>query len=563
MRRLTPRRVGIWGVLAWLLYAIPLVHQHGVTWDSPSLFYGGERTLYWIEHPWVPGALDFNAPDPPGFHSRFEKWPNLDDVKHYPVLPGLVAAFSSQVFHDWLGLVDDIDGHHLGLVLMHAAAIFILGWTLSNLVGTQAGLFAITALVLFPTIAGHAFNNAKDLSCADFYGCGIAAVGLGVIRGREKQILLGGVWLGISLACKMNGAFALVTLALWLPIAWFVLYWRRQRVPEKVLVALLLVPPLAMVLFFLLWPWLYQGSPADWRNHVVEYLQTVLKYGYGRRESWTNYPLRALLFMTPPLVLASALVFLVRGFRGSREALATWSLFLLWTSIPLLRVAAPHSGFYDANRHFLEYVYGLCAMAGVGFAQVLEWGLAAWRKRGRKRPTENQLVWSLSLAGLGCLLLALLSYSPYEIAYFNSLIGGLGGAQRAALFRMPFPHTDNVNETEGDYWGSSLREFQRWMHQQSPMPSTVGLCGVGAPNFDANWDGPREAHSVEIKNAEVVYVMPRQPFCDWRVVRGVEARRPILRRVEREGGLIYEILGPPTGQVQSPTSPMTRYDRPD
>jgi hypothetical protein len=447
---------------------------------------------------------------------------------------------------------------------MHAVAIFIFGWTLSNLVGTQAGLFATLALVLFPTIAGHGFNNAKDLSCADFYGCGIAAVALGVIRAREKQILVGGVWLGVSLACKMNGAFALVTLALWLPIAWFVLYWRRQRVPKKVLVALLLVPPLAVLLAFLLWPWLYQGSPTGWPNHIDDYLKTLVKYGYGQRETWTNYPLRTLLFMTPPLVLLSAAVYLIGGlvtrFRQSREAAATWCLFLLWTCIPLVRVAAPHSGFYDANRHFLEYIYGLCAMAGVGFSQALQWGLAAWRKRGRERPTEAELTWGVSLVALGCLMLALLSYSPYEIAYFNSFIGGLGGAQRAALFRMPPPHTNNVNETEGDYWGSNLREFQRWLHQQSPMPSTVGTCGVARANFDSNWDGPPEVRSVEVRDAQVVYVLPRMPFCGWRVVRGLEARRPILKRVEREGGLIYEVLGPLTGRVETPTSPMTAYD---
>jgi hypothetical protein len=562
LTRLTPRRVGVWGALAWLLYALPLLHQHGVTWDSPSLFYGGERTLYWIEHPWVAGALDFDAPEPVGFHSRFEKWPNAGDVKHYPVLPGLVAALSSQVFHDGLGLVDDIDGHHLGLVLFHAAAIFVLGWTLSGLLGTQSALFAILALVFFPTIAGHGFNNAKDLSCVDFYACGIAAVGLGVLARRDKQILLGAVWLGISLACKLNAAFALVTIALWLPFAWLILYWRQQRVPARTLGFLLLVPLAAVVLSFLLWPWLYQGTLPQWRTHIAEYLTTVMKYGIGQRDSWTNYPLRTLLFMTPPLILANSAVFLVTGFRGGRSALATWTLLVLWTAVPLMRMAMPHSGFYDANRHFMEYIYGLCAMAGAGFSQLLTWLIAAWKRRGSKWVTERQLAWVTSLAALGSLLIALLTYAPYEIAYFNFLIGGLGGAQRAALFRMPFPHTSNVNQTEGDYWGSSLREFQRWLHEQDPRPSTVGLCGVAGPNFDSNWDGPTAATNVEMRNAEVVYVLPRMPFCAWRTVRALESRRPILRRVEREGGLIYEILGPASGQPRAPTSPPTAYDQP-
>jgi hypothetical protein len=266
--------------------------------------------------------------------------------------------------------------------------------------------------------------------------------------------------------------------------------------------------------------------------------------------------------MTPPLVLVSAFVYLLAGFRRNREGLAIWTLLVLWTAIPLLRIAMPHSGFYDANRHFLEYAHGLCAMAGAGFALALQEAATFLRRGGRLRPTEDQLTWGASLAALGFLLLAIFRYAPYEIAYFNSFIGGLGGAQRAALFHMPLPHTNNVNETEGDYWGSSLRDFQRWVHAQNPMPATVGLCGVAGQNFDSNWDGPRTVRAVEIEGAEVVYLIPRQPFCDWRTVRALEARRPILRRVEREGGLIYEILGPPTGQIGAPVSPMTAYDQP-
>ncbi len=560
LTHLTPRRVGAWGVLAWLLYALPLMHFHGVTWDSPALFYAGERTLFWMEHPSEP--FDFASPDPPGFHSRFEKWPNPADVVHYPVFPGLVTAISSQVFHDWLGLVDDIDGHHLGLILLHAIALYIYGYCLAGLLGVEAGLFATIALVLYPSIAAHAFNNAKDLTCADFYGCGLAAFGLGIVKRLPRQVLLGGVWVGLSLASKMNGVFALVTVALWLPVAWAILYRKRQAIPPGITQALLAAPYLSFGVFYLSWPWLYQGPLPHWWEHFNEYVLNMMHYGIRLRETWTNYPLRALLFMTPPLILLSALVYLLAGFRANREALATWSLLVLWTALPLLRIAAPHSGFFDANRHFLEYAGGLCAMAGAGFAMAIQETAAFLRRHGRTRPTERQLAWGASLTALATLLFAILSYAPYEIAYFNSFIGGLGGAQRQALFYMAPPHTNNVNETEGDYWGSSLRDFQRWLRAQNPIPATVGLCGVAGPNFDSNWDGPKTAKTVDLDEAEVVYVMPRQPFCEWRLVRALESRRPVLKRVEREGGLIYEILGPPTGQIGPPVSPPTRYDEP-
>jgi hypothetical protein len=44
-------------------------------------------------------------------------------------------------------------------------------------------------------------------------------------------------------------------------------------------------------------------------------------------------------------------------------------------------------------------------------------------------------------------------------------------------------------------------------------------------------------------------------------VRKFESERPILKRVERGGGLIYEILGSKDGQLRTPTSPETWYER--
>src|SRR5678816_155605 len=105
--------------LAYLLLALPLLPQHGVTYDAPALYYAGDRTLFFLTHPRVPGALDFaSRPEPPGFRSFFSRDDEWADPMRYPVLPGLVAAIVSAVVHDVFGLLDPAAAHHLGLVLL-------------------------------------------------------------------------------------------------------------------------------------------------------------------------------------------------------------------------------------------------------------------------------------------------------------------------------------------------------------------------------------------------------------------------------------------------------------
>ena len=60
--------------------AVP--NNYGVTIDSPSLFYAGDRTLFWIRHPHVPGALNFRGPEPRGFETHFERHPASMIILH-------------------------------------------------------------------------------------------------------------------------------------------------------------------------------------------------------------------------------------------------------------------------------------------------------------------------------------------------------------------------------------------------------------------------------------------------------------------------------------------------
>src|SRR5580704_5517734 len=93
--------------LAALAWGVATMSRYGVTFDAPSLFYAGDRTLFALRHPDVPHALDMLEPrEPAGFQSEFAPSPERNDVAHYPVLPGLLCAVTSAVLHDRLHWLD-------------------------------------------------------------------------------------------------------------------------------------------------------------------------------------------------------------------------------------------------------------------------------------------------------------------------------------------------------------------------------------------------------------------------------------------------------------------------
>jgi hypothetical protein len=307
-----------------------------------------------------------------------------------------------------------------------------------------------------------------------------------------------------------------------------------------------------------LWPWLYQGRLPDWWRHIHWYVVFMVDYGMGSRPGWTAHSFECLLFMTPPLVLLLALAYALVGWRGGREHAAVHALLVVWLLLPLVRIAAPHSNFYDANRHFLEYVPALCAMGGGGAALVAEWVRRRWP--GRR---SLQALRAAAFVGLGCLAWPVVEYHPYETTYFNSLVGGLGQAQRRGLF-LTQPASARLNGTEGDYWYSSLRQGLRDLEAFAGPGSTLGLCGPHPAQGRANRPPGSSLRILDgyeaTEEADLVYASPRPNQCGWNDVRDLEVQRPVLRRTERGGGLVYEVFGPRDGQTRTPLTGPTAYD---
>jgi hypothetical protein len=296
-----------------------------------------------------------------------------------------------------------------------------------------------------------------------------------------------------------------------------------------------------------MWPWLWSGDLGDDWKRLSEYVRFVIERGVGPHTRWTGYPFVCLFAMTPPIVLAGAAVGLCAGWRTDARRQAAWTLVIVWLGLPLLRIAAPRSNFYDANRHFLEYVPALCCLAGIGLERAFAWARTAFRPR-------VATVVAVAVLAVGFVTPVAASH-PYETAYFNGLVGGLGGAQRSQLLAPPSPHEPHAVGSEGDYWWSSLRNGLAYIRDHTAA-QTIGVCGASTLHAQINWLGPAPMPRIvgstdgygigvrEIEATEYVYVMPRQYFCSADRIRDLEAQRPVVHRETRGGGLIFEILGP-------------------
>jgi hypothetical protein len=543
----------------FLAIGLSELRHHGLVLDAPSLYYAGDRTFYWLTH-LGSSSLDFYAPPPAGFQTIFKPYPEVWDLIHYPVFPDLIASATSRVFATGLGWLHPVQAHNLGLVLLHSAALFfytVLAW---ELLGPLAGAVAGICYLFYPSVLGHAFNNPKDLPCADFYACGLLAGALAVLRPIRGGALVAGVFFGLALSCKMNAAVGLATWLAWGGALFLIRLWRKRVVDFRLIRTAVVTVAVALFVFVVLWPWLYSGTTREGIGRLSEYWRFYADYAGGPRRTWTDYPLRSLVTMTPPVVLVLAALYLVEGLRTEGtipDGRAVWALLVFWTFIPILRIALPHSNFYDANRHFIEYAGGLCAMAGGGaaaFAQLVEHS----RLRSDRSRTAILSIGALALA-IG-LLLPWWSYRPYEASYYNFLIGGLGGAQRRALNVMFPPHDHRVLGSEGDYWYSSVADADRDLGRLVRPGDTVGVCGPPYPTMQMQWFGPGPIPPVALPDvADYVYVSPREAFCNWSHARKLEELRPVLVRVERGGGLIYEIVGPPSSPHEA-TSPHNAYE---
>ena len=311
-------------------------------------------------------------------------------------------------------------------------------------------LLAPVFLASMPRFVAHAFNNSKDLPFA------LAWLGLMVVWGRRlpqsrlpwPQALAMGGSLGLLLALRPGGIApaAVVLGGLWL---WLVIRDRRPLLPW--LGSFAIIGSVAWLLMIAVWPSAHH-APVSHPVEAVQFALTLTKkfdvlyqgVSVGVADLPRTYLLHMLGITTPLVLIVLALVGLVPGFRslGRRPPAAMPALAFLWVCVPLALVVLGRPHLYDGVRQFLFLLPGIAIVATLGLDTLL----------GRLSSRHRRVLVAAVLVVLAAeTARPLVRLHPYQVAYYNAIVGGAGGASE---------------RYEGDYWLSSYTEAVRWIQRE-------------------------------------------------------------------------------------------------
>jgi hypothetical protein len=230
------------------------------------------------------------------------------------------------------------------------------------------------------------------------------------------------------------------------------------------LILMIVVAPLVAIA---VWPWLWHDTPTRLVKYIDFYLRHHPSLFYYRGTIYDvpfapwHAPLVMTLLTTPVPILACGLVGLAvssrRGFVRRREAApdgevrALDRLVLLNAACTIGAVCLPNVPKYGGVKLFLPFFPFLAILAAVGLDSALRLVLTpGWVRRGTRRMTPA-IVLAVTVGTMGWELYRI---HPYELSYYNFLVGGLRGADRHGF--------------ETQYYDLWFMELARWLDGTFP-----------------------------------------------------------------------------------------------
>lgn len=411
------RRPILWLLAVALAAALFTFRDFGLTWDEP-LFYQYANALGYAYTPtnWFSGEFDLSRSYGPSADDHKTRGPGYLLIAREPA-EGMQA----------LGL-DVASSWHLVNFTFYLLGIFFV-YRLCRWLGSESAAVLATALFASqPLLWGHAFINPKDMP---FLVLITGAIWLGVRvidwpqdeKGSSQhlgvaQVVLPAVFLGLATSNRVLGPLAGLLVAA---------YWLARRPGWRTVACIAIYGMLACIVMFLTWPYLWE-TPV----HFVEVFNlmaqnpTALPVLFADTIYRANeLPLRYLPFYLASTLTEPAWPLLGLGIVSSAIAskavtIRRWRLALLlaWVLIPLGYALIARPPLYDGMRHFLFVLPPVFIISTTALELLLRHLVHRWMRL------------ALALAVLAPGVAGIVALHPYEYSYFNSFVGGTGGAFR-------------------------------------------------------------------------------------------------------------------------------------
>ncbi len=429
--------------LLLLAVAVSTFRDYGITWDETAHSTYGKLVLQYFAS---------------GFQDKScNEYFNL--YLYGPFFDALCAAVHRVLGGDLFEIRHFLTG--LCMVLTVLAVCRMGGLFQHSSVPLLAGL----SLVMLPRFYGHGFNNSKDIPFAWAVAWAMYAITALLMERhpRWRSFALAGAAIGLALAIRMGGLLLLFFLLAGASLAVF--QWRldpsRNRPTSaqvrKLLGGVGVIVGLSWLIMVLFWPWMHENplvrpftvifrsSSAFPETYPVLFEGAVVD---SSELPWYYLP-KYLLITTPPTILFLALLGstaslgrIVRSF-GKRETLP-YFLVLLWFFFPVAFVMLDRPNVYDGIRHFLFILPAMALLSGIGASSLAAQMLRVIHRRALAVPAVMALV-LIPLQNM-------VRLHPYQVAYFNSSVGGVSAAWK---------HYDT------DYFVSSYKEAAEWVNAQA------------------------------------------------------------------------------------------------
>lgn len=397
--------------------------DYGVVSDVSNYFFNSVRQLAWVEDLWQ-ALLDGQPGAVLNRESVLDHW-RVDPARiPHPPLSREISGLGWLLFR---GVFDTVGAYRVGVMLAYAALTAVCAaFTTISAGSIAAGVGAGLTILTMPVLFAHGHFAHTDLFLAVFWFSAAACLYRWVEDSRPAMLFAAGLLLGAALATKFTGLLLAPVFGLWMVV----------RRPRDAAWAILIVAVCAAAVFYLSNPvmWVdpklgiadYLGAGLERTEGIGGKIQTEY-FGqfYTYRGPW-HYPFVWTAIVIPPTLLLSIVAGLFDRRRGELIGFC-----LLNAAVMYAALLVPSAPMHDGVRLFLAVFPFFGVLSGIGVACLAD-------RLGRLLPSDyRQTTILVTAAVLLALFLpaagAVVRTHPYQLSYFNLLIGGIQGAAEKGL----------------------------------------------------------------------------------------------------------------------------------
>lgn len=500
--------IGISLTLVFFLINLLIINDYGVTWDFTYHFNAGLKQL---RLPVRTDSFIMFASNP---------------------IPDIIPTGFYLIFFEKLKLFPWDSAYNLFSVIMGSLGIGILFLFISELINPTVAIISSLTLAFLPRYFGHLHNNMKDIPQATLFTLSLYLFYRYYNRPVFRNLLSVILALSLSLLTKINAVFIPVIVAFWYFLP-FQIYSLKKRVK-------MMTVPLIFALTFMFLFWLIiWDHPVD---RFIEWISTyttsttnmpVLYFGKiyysGVNIPW-HYPFGMLAATTPlPILIffVIGLFILVKSMKDRNKS--SWLIFF-WFFIPLLRFLKPKMLVIDDIRHFMEIVFPLSVISGIGIVHTI----SLFKKAMRKIQYAAYYLFLIYIFYFVYLLWQIISVHPYQTSYFNEMINL--SKKNSELFDI-------------DFWTISYKTSMNWLNKNAPYGSRITV--AMAPDIAKlylrddlktylNSKNLADTDSAIYSKSDYTVILNRKSFYGWyNIYPYTQNRTPIFTLKSQETPLVF------------------------